>query len=205
MNDEVQPRIQVVVAGDASVGKTSVILNFAKGMSASLNQSRPTVGVDYWSVPCDINETHYILQIADTAGQERFRAFATSYFRRCDAILVFYSIESRRSFDNVRYWKKTADENKLNDAVVMLIVGNKSDLEDVREVQTAEGKSLARALGCSFIETSAVTGDGVHEAFEMITRLVVETKPPTVMQGTKAIKLNLATADWRNGAGCCGK
>jgi GTPase SAR1 family protein len=118
---------------------------------------------------------------------------------------VFYSVDSRHSFDNIGYWKQLTDENKVSDSVPVVIVGNKSDLVGQRVVQPAEGERRARALGCHFIETSALTGDGVHDAFELLARLILSARRMAVGEVTQPVSVDVVITEENRSTGCCRK
>jgi small GTP-binding protein len=164
-------RLRLIVVGDSGVGKTSVILRYTKGLTAGM--MAPTVGVDCRSAVCELAKIQYRLEIWDTAGQERYRSFAASYFRQADGVMLFYSVTSRQSFENLSYWKQLVDSSKSADNVPVIILGNKSDMVEVRDIDPGEGESRAQSLGCEFLETSALTGEGVEQAFEAITKTII--------------------------------
>eukprot|EP00826_Nyctotherus_ovalis_P011144 TRINITY_DN12909_c0_g3_i4.p1 TRINITY_DN12909_c0_g3~~TRINITY_DN12909_c0_g3_i4.p1 ORF type:complete len:139 (+),score=34.75 TRINITY_DN12909_c0_g3_i4:245-661(+) len=107
------------------------------------------------------------LQIWDTAGQERYRSLITNYLRDAPSAILVYDITNRTSFESVRQWVKDV-RNLRGDEVKIMLVGNKTDLEDRRAVGMGEGKSLANELGLGFIETSSKTGSNVYELFKSV-------------------------------------
>lgn len=114
-------------------------------------------------------------QIWDTAGQERYRSIASSYYRGAVGALLCYDITNRRSFENVPTWLKEVEENAEKDCLIML-VGNKMDLEDARQVDVRDGRSFARKNGLAFIETSALDATGVDTAFQRILQEIYNTQ-----------------------------
>lgn len=119
------------------------------------------------------------LQIWDTAGQERFRTLTASYYRGAQGIIIVYDVTDRETFDNVRTW--ISEIEKYSQAgVCKVLVGNKSDLEDKRQVQRDEGEELAAQFNMPFLETSAKQSMNVDEAFVTMTKEIKEknlTKP----------------------------
>ena len=123
-----------------------------------------TIGVDFKIRTMEVNGKQIKLQIWDTAGQERFQSITANYYHGSHAIAIVYDVTNRQSFDNLRKW--VADVERLaNPQVCKLIVGNKADLEDKRQVRREEGQVFADNLGVPFIETSAKTSFNVREMF----------------------------------------
>ncbi|XP_039356960.1 ras-related protein Rab-37 isoform X5 [Mauremys reevesii] len=118
------------------------------------------------------------LQIWDTAGQERFRSVTHAYYRDAQALLLFYDITSKMSFDNIRAWLTEIHEYAQKDVVIMLL-GNKADVSSERVIRMEDGESLAREYGVPFMETSAKTGMNVELAFLAIAK---ELKQRAVQQ-----------------------
>ncbi|KAH9798167.1 ras-related protein RABA5a [Citrus sinensis] len=115
----------------------------------------------------DINGKEVKAQIWDTAGQERFRAVTSAYYRGAVGALLVYDISRRQTFDSIGRWlNELHTHSDMN--VVTILVGNKSDLKDAREVTTAEGKALAEAQGLFFMETSALDSSNVTAAFQTV-------------------------------------
>ncbi|GLT64823.1 hypothetical protein SLA2020_372930 [Shorea laevis] len=108
-------------------------------------------------------------QIWDTAGQERFRAVTSAYYRGAVGALVVYDITRRTSFDSVKRWLEELSMH-CDTAVARMLVGNKCDLENIRDISVEEGKNLAEEEGLFFIETSALDSTNVQTAFEIVIR-----------------------------------
>ncbi|KAK8766986.1 hypothetical protein V5799_006234 [Amblyomma americanum] len=109
------------------------------------------------------------LQIWDTAGQERFRSVTHAYYRDAHALLLLYDVSNKTSFDNTRAWLGEINEYAQDDVVIMLI-GNKADIQQDRQVRLEDGERLAREYGVAFMETSAKTGCNVELAFMAVAR-----------------------------------
>ncbi|VDK61986.1 unnamed protein product [Anisakis simplex] len=117
----------------------------------------------------EVDNAKIKLQIWDTAGQERFRSVTSAYYRDADALLLVYDISNRNSFTNIRNWLAQVKEF-AKDSVLITLIGNKMDLHQQRKVKYDEGKKLAEDYNIAFIETSAKTGQNVHEAFQEMAR-----------------------------------
>jgi len=132
-----------------------------------------TIGIDFKIRTIDLDGKRVKLQIWDTAGQERFRTICTAYYRGAMGILLVYDITKQESFNNITNWMKNIEQH-ASDNVNKLLVGNKCDMVDKREVDTAAGEALAKENGIKFFETSAKTNKGVEEAFFSIARDIMK-------------------------------
>ncbi|XP_029650557.1 ras-related protein Rab-43 [Octopus sinensis] len=193
---------KIVLIGDAGVGKTCVVQRFKSG--TYLEKHGSTIGVDFTMKTLQIDGKLVKLQIWDTAGQERFRTITQSYYRSANGVIIAYDVTKRSSFDNIPRWledvKKYAGSN-----IVQLILGNKQDLEHLREVSVAEAKAYAQH--CSMldaIETSAKENTNIDEAFlRMAKDLKKRFGGENSLENGPGGKINLNTRTVRSG-GCCG-
>ncbi|KAL0233816.1 hypothetical protein PCE1_002322 [Barthelona sp. PCE] len=178
-----------IILGDSTVGKSCLMHRFTDRRYRE-NAPPATVGVDFGSRFLQLEDHVIKLLLWDSAGQECFRSIAKSYVRNTIGILLAYDISSRESFNSVAGWLEDIHMNADPDAIIML-VGNKSDLEDEREVSYEEGEKFAKDNDLHFfIETSAKTADNVDEAFEktasLIYRLILEERiEPSDSNGLK--------------------
>ena len=153
---------KILLVGDLSVGKTSLMLRFTE---STFNAKQPsTVGIDYKCKRLFIEEENFKVQVWDTAGQERFRTLTNAYYRGANGIIIVYDITSQLSFDHCIVWIESVRENAPVNAKVM-IVGCKSDLQEEREVSRVSGEELSRAIEGQFYECSAQTGENCEEIF----------------------------------------
>lgn len=109
------------------------------------------------------------LQIWDTAGQERFRAVTRSYYRGAAGAIIVYDISNRESFSHVQQWLNDAQQ-LAGEHICMMVVGNKADLQGEREVTFLEASRVAQEAEVLFLETSALTGEGVEDIFMRVAR-----------------------------------
>jgi len=195
--------IKLLTIGDSAVGKTCLISQFARD---SFNPNFiTTIGIDYKIKEVEIDGSKYKLLIWDTAGQERFRTITTSYFRGCQGILLVYDITQHKTFANVRNWMDQI--NTVNDGqdVCKILLGNKCDMTEEREVSTEEAKKLAEEFKIPFMETSAKDNINVKDAFLTITKDVVKTLAPggdsQNARRPKGQKLEQVKKNKKNG--CC--
>ncbi|KAF6149598.1 hypothetical protein GIB67_011207 [Kingdonia uniflora] len=158
---------KIVLIGDSAVGKSNLLARFARDEFYS--NSKSTIGVEFQTQKIDIEGKEIKAQIWDTAGQERFRAVTSAYYRGAVGALLVYDISRRQTFDSIGRWlNELHTHSDMN--VVTILVGNKSDLKDAREVSTAEGKVLAEAQGLFFMETSALDSSNVSAAFQTVVK-----------------------------------
>jgi small GTP-binding protein len=148
--------------GDSGVGKSCIILRYIENnFSTNLMNS---IGVDFKLKNIEIDNKKIKLQIWDTAGQERFRTITTSYYKGAHAILIVFDITDRESFEHVRNWM--ADIDKFaKEGVLRILVGNKCDLENSRQVRKEEGNEIANKYGIKYIETSAKETTNIEDLF----------------------------------------
>ena len=156
---------KIVIIGDSGVGKSQLLSRFTKNVFNQEQES--TVGVDFVSKQVKIDDKVLKIQLWDTAGQERYRAVASSYYKGALGAILVYDITDSTSFDNLQNWIKEL-QNKGPPGLEMLVVGNKSDLEEKRQVTEQMQKKFAGDSGLDFIETSALTYTNVDEAFKKL-------------------------------------
>ena len=154
--------LKYIIIGDAAVGKSNLLLRYAHG------QFKPeyhlTIGVEFGAKNIQLNNKIFRIQIWDTAGQENFRSITRAYYKNSVCALVVYDISSRDSFEHVTTWIEDC-KNQSPKTIFMVLVGNKCDLKDKRQVSEEEGKDLAEKNDMMFFETSAKDGINVEEIF----------------------------------------
>ncbi|XP_010247443.1 PREDICTED: ras-related protein RABA4d-like [Nelumbo nucifera] len=153
---------KLVVIGDSAVGKTQLLSRFSKNEFSA--DCRSTVGVEFQTKSILIDKKLVKAQIWDTAGQERFRSMTGAYFRGALGALLVYDITSRPSFDHVPRWLNDL-RHYAGPNVVIMLAGNKCDLEVMRSVPTESGREIAEREGLMFLETSALDATNVEKAF----------------------------------------
>jgi Ras-related protein Rab-7A len=142
------------------------------------SQYRATVGADFLSTNISHHGKNYSLQVWDTAGQERFQSIGSAFYRGSDCCVIVYDITSQKSFDSIENWKQEfIEQGGVKDPTKFpfVIIGNKSDKEDEREVTKSKAELWSQNNGeHPFFETSAKDDQGVKEAFESITGLAAD-------------------------------
>ena len=166
--------IQLLVIGDSSVGKTSLITRYTNGTFKE--EYLATVGLDYYSKVEAINNQTINIKLWDTAGQERYKALTQNYFRNAEGVLLTFDVTNTDSFNNLKDWIgsiKTNMESK-NIFLPLIIVGNKIDMEDAREINKEDAEKFVSDNSYKYFETSAKTGEGVDDAIRDLVNQVLE-------------------------------
>ncbi|XP_026799661.1 ras-related protein Rab-6A isoform X1 [Pangasianodon hypophthalmus] len=158
-------KFKLVFLGEQSVGKTSLITRFM--YDSFDNTYQATIGIDFLSKTMYLEDRTIRLQLWDTAGQERFRSLIPSYIRDSAAAVVVYDITNVNSFQQTTKWIDDVRTERGSDVIIML-VGNKTDLADKRQVSIEEGEKKAKELNVMFIETSAKAGYNVKQLFRRV-------------------------------------
>uniref|UniRef100_A0A3Q2Q9E9 small monomeric GTPase n=1 Tax=Fundulus heteroclitus TaxID=8078 RepID=A0A3Q2Q9E9_FUNHE len=180
---------KLLLIGDSGVGKTCVLFRFSEDAFNSTFIS--TIGIDFKIRTIELDGKKIKLQIWDTAGQERFRTITTAYYRGAMGIMLVYDITNEKSFDNIKNWIRNIEEHASAD-VERMVLGNKCDVNDKRQVSKDRGEKLALEYGIKFMETSAKANINVENAFltlardikaKMDKKLVRERKTPCRRSG----------------------
>ena len=171
-NDNNEINLKILILGDSSVGKTSLLLQYADGYFPTIYVA--TIGIEYKVKKININGADINLQIWDTAGEERFRSITQNYMKGADGILYVYDITQKSSFDNLKTWIRQSEE--ITEGFKKIIVGNKSDLENERRIQKETVQKFCDERNIKGIEVSAKAGTKVSEAFETLAKLIIGDK-----------------------------
>lgn len=164
---------KIVIIGDSAVGKTSLCQRFDNG--AFHEDMLSTVGVDFFFQMIQIASKTVKLQVWDTAGQERFRTMKSSYYRRCDGILVVFDITNGESFQRTTSWLDEINQHCPTGTVDLLLLGNKADLASDRQVSMVQAVDWTTENHIpAFSETSAKDGTGVDAAFLALAGLIYD-------------------------------
>jgi len=175
---------KIVIIGDSSVGKSNLLVRFTR--NEFHEKSKATIGVDFGTKSMEINGKIVTAQCWDTAGQERFRAVTSGYYKGAVGAMIVYDITSKVTFKNVTRWLNELRE-MADPEILIMMIGNKCDLEQQREVPTKEAETFAEVNKISFLETSALSGNNVNQAFEGLLHEIfkmVSKKKPLLDDGT---------------------
>ena len=188
-DDSYEIMVKVVLVGDSGVGKTNIMSKYLKNQFRE--DSKATVGVEFGSKQFSVEGHQIKAQIWDTAGQERYKAITSAYYKGAKGAFIVYDITRKNTFETVNKWVSditTAADKKIT----LILIGNKNDLEDQRQVTKEVGEEKAKELGLAFMETSACSGENLDKAFQMMINeiykkyqedVVGETQESTVQQG----------------------
>ena len=155
--------VKFIIVGDSSVGKSNILLRFSRNIFDSGHQA--TLGIEFANKHLIYNKTDYLVQIWDTAGQENFRSVTRAYYKASAVAMVVYDITKEESFEHIKTWLSDCKELAPN-TVLLVLVGNKTDLEEQRVISKERGENLAKENNMLFFETSAKLGDGIEQAFQ---------------------------------------
>ena len=170
MEDEEYSLIfKMILIGDSGVGKTNILNRYVNDTFSETTKS--TVGVELGTKVEEYNNNKIKVQIWDTAGQERYKSITKTYYKGAKGAFIVYDITNKDTFKNVDKWIQDLREFGEDDAAI-LIVGNKSDLEDKREVSTEEVKKKAEVYKMAYCETSALNAQNIDYAFQTLIKLV---------------------------------
>ncbi|XP_069773495.1 ras-related protein Rab-15 isoform X2 [Narcine bancroftii] len=161
---------RLLLIGDSGVGKTCLLCRFTDNEFHASHIS--TIGVDFKMKTIDVDGIKVRIQIWDTAGQERYQTITKQYYRRAQGIFLVYDITSERSFQHIIKWASDVDEY-APEGVQKILVANKADEDQKRQVGVKQGQKLAKEYGMDFFETSACTNYNIKESFTRLTELVL--------------------------------
>jgi small GTP-binding protein len=157
---------KLILGGDGGVGKTSMVHRFVEN---SFQQDyKATIGTSIMKKECNFEglESSVRFVIWDLAGQTQFRRIRKSYLANAEAGILVFDVTRHKTYENIQNWYEEIKE--VTPKISLLLVGNKIDLEDQREVNREEGEALAEEIEVSYVETSAKTGENIDDAFRML-------------------------------------
>ena len=198
-------KLKVVVVGDSGVGKTNLIKRFITNTFSE--NSKATVGVEFISKSYKINNQVFKIEMWDTAGQERYKSITAAYYKGAKGALIVYDTTQKTSFENIDKWMVEIKDKASKDMKLM-IIGNKTDLKDSRQVETNEALQKAKDLEAPLMETSAKDGSNVREAFYDLLKEMyreIRKKIEVVESQTKGGNdgIQLETNEKPEKKGCC--
>ena len=158
---------KIVIIGDQHVGKTSILSKYK--YEAVEEDYAPTVGIDFLTKNVFLEDKTIRLIMWDTAGQERFKSLIPSYLKNANSIILTFDITSKNSFNSLTKWLEDI-KNHVPEGVFIVLCGNKIDLNNNRQVNIEEAEKFAKDNDLVYVETSAISGEGIKRLFDVITR-----------------------------------
>ncbi|KAL0321311.1 UNVERIFIED_CONTAM: Ras-related protein RABA1d [Sesamum radiatum] len=209
--DDYDYLFKLVLIGDSGVGKSNLLSRFTRN-EFSL-ESKSTIGVEFATRSLPVDGKVIKAQIWDTAGQERYRAITSAYYRGAVGALLVYDVTRHSTFENVERWLRELRDH-TDPSIVVMLIGNKSDLRHLVAVSTEDGKSFAERESLYFMETSALESINVDSAFsEVLTQIYRNVSKKSMETGedggasnvpTKGEKIDVSKdVSAMNRVGCC--
>lgn len=179
---------KIVLIGDAGVGKTNLLERLSRNTFSA--DSKSTIGVEFDTKCFTVDGRRIKAQIWDTAGQERYRAITAAYYRGAVGALAVYDLTRRETFANVfREWRPQLAEH-ADAEIVIMAVGNKSDLGSARAVSAEEAREAARKENMLLMETSALANTNVAEAFQQLVERIYAGRKRGARREDGAVRLD---------------
>lgn len=197
LNQNKKPKLKcynVLLLGESSVGKTSLI-SLYNGKDFNSVQRYPTIGLDYITITHE--DLGFKIKLLDTAGQERFRNIANSYYRNSDVIVFVYSVDNYESFKTIVEWDKRVKELLKDDSIVKVLIGNKIDNmynKDKKEFFSEEAKAFAVDNNMGFFELSCKTGYNLNKSYKYILDAIISKHDKSEVR-TKSDSILLCSKD----------
>ena len=170
-NKEFDYLFRYIIVGDINVGKSCIMLQFSSNQFREEHEL--TIGVEFAIKFLEIKNKNIKIQVWDTAGEEAFQSITKSYYRNAIGALLVYDITKKSSFEHLQKWLDSVKENSTKNIKIILI-GNKIDLEDKREVTFQEGEEFAKKNDLFFLETSAKNFINIKESFNKLTEEIYQ-------------------------------
>jgi small GTP-binding protein len=198
-------KLKLIVIGDSGVGKTNIIKRYISNTFTI--DTKSTVGVEFFTKTFKINDDILKLEIWDTAGQERYKAITSAYYRGSRGALIVYDITRIETYNNVDKWLTELKE-KVEGSLKLLLIGNKSDLQEERKISIETAKHKARQFNVPLMETSAYDSTNIKKVFETILKeMYKDFKKEKVNfkkeKTNKSEGVNLEVENQNEKKGCC--
>ena len=178
MDEEYDYIFKILIIGDSSVGKSSMVSKFTDDEKSGL--LGPTIGVDLHVKIIEVDDKKVKMQLWEIGGHERFRSIFSTYYRNSQGIIMMFDLTNKESFENLQMWLNYIKESNLkensgeyfDDDIPKILVGNKKDLKTIRNVCHEEVYDFLYHLNIPYIETSVKTSENINKVFEEMVREV---------------------------------
>ena len=187
------PKVKVILVGETAVGKSSIITQYCKN-TFDINQT-PTTSCFFCSKEIQIPKTtsSLLLNIWDTAGNERYHSLTKIFFKDAQIILFIYDITNKDSFNEINDYWYNISLTHCREERILILVGNKNDLDNKREVSKEKGLNYAKNIDALFFEVSALNGNGIKELFDKIA--IKYGKKIKLLEGFESESITLKETD----------
>ena len=189
----------IILLGSSNVGKSNMMNQFLTGQFKEAYFA--TIGINCLNKRFSFDGKKVKINYYDTAGQERYNSLNLTLLRKADGVILVYDITSQESFRKIDFWIQEL-HNKNKDSKVLMLVGNKTDLDNEREVSFQQGEKKANEIGCPFMETSAKTNHNIKECFEKASRILYLKKSEEDDDDQNNV-FSLAFDSQKKKGGCC--
>lgn len=189
----------IILLGSSNVGKSNMMNQFLRGKFEEAYFA--TIGINCLNKLFIFDGKKVKINYYDTAGQERYNSLNLTLLRKADGVILVYDITSQESFRKIDFWIQEL-HNKNRDSKVLMLVGNKTDLDNEREVSFQQGEKKANEIGCPFMETSAKTNHNIKECFEKASRILYLKKSEEDDDDQNNV-FSLAFDSQKKKGGCC--
>ena len=168
--------LKILIVGDSSVGKTNFMTRFIENKFSEGYMT--TSGIDLQTTDIQIKNKKIRIQLWDTAGQEKYKSITKNLFLKVMGAIIIYDITSEKSYINCKMWVQMIKE-ECGSHMKIIIVGNKSDLNDQRKIDEEEVMNYAKEQNTQYIETSCKTGENIRKAVSILCEKIMENKEMT--------------------------
>ena len=189
----------IILLGSSNVGKSNMMNQFLRGKFEESYFA--TIGINILNKLFVFDGKKVKINYYDTAGQERYNSINLTLLRKADGVILVYDITSQESFRKIDFWIQEL-HNKNKDSKVLMLVGNKTDLDNERKVSFQQGEKKANEIGCPFMETSAKTNHNIKECFEKASRILYLKKSEEDDDDQNNV-FSLAFDSQKKKGGCC--
>ena len=197
MNNELT--LKIIILGSSKVGKTSLLNQY---FNKEFNNPVQTIGIDLRTKYFEFNKETVKINFIDTAGQERFDSISGNYLKNVNGVLLVYDISQQNTFKKIEFWNEQIKKHN-NAYYSVVLIGNKIDLEDYRQVKYEEGIDMGKQIKCKFYETSAKNNINVTECFNKIAYLTYKNFLKNGFRSKSFYLKNNKKKEQKNNSKCC--
>jgi small GTP-binding protein len=199
MQEKILSPIRIITLGESTVGKTAFINKYVDNI---YKNTLPTIGFNIYSKNFSLPSGESIKIIfEDTSGQERYHSLSLNFIRKANGVVLMYDITQKNTFDTISNWCNQIWESQKKDFPVILL-GNKCNLENERQVQREEGEQIANEKGIKFLETSNKNGININEPVKELVDMILKNKNSDSDEDIKSVKLDRKTLRKRKKKKC---